>query len=146
MKQRFRNLFLCFTFLSLAFGCSISKKEQTTGEREQSIFNTEWKLVKIGSKTMKYSEGEDPISLLMTSEPENLSGYAGCNRYFGKFSIKKNKISFSQMGATMIACPEQDMDFENRYLQTFDKINNYTISNDTLYLRRDEKAMLIFTY
>ncbi len=134
------------TLLFVAVGCGVLKKEQNLSAQETSAFNTEWKLLQIGSKKMKYAEGEDPITLLMTCEPENLSGFAGCNRYFGKFSVKNNKLSFKQMGVTQIACPEQDTDFENRYLNSLNKVNNYSVENDTLYLRKDDRVLLIYTY
>ena len=50
------------------------------------------------------------------------------------------------MAATQMACPEQKMNLEDRYLLTLNKVNNYLIENDTLYLRNDERVLLIFSY
>ena len=145
MNLRFRKLFLAFSGLFLAFACSVSKNESNNISEEPSLFGTEWKLERIGSSKMKYEEERDRITLLMTMEPENVSGFSACNRYFGKFSIKKNKLVFKEMAATQMACPEQKMNLEDRYLQTLNKVNNYLIENDTLFLKNDDRVLLIFS-
>lgn len=146
MNLSFRKLFLAFSGLFLASACSVSKSESNNVLDATSLFGTEWKLEKIGSSKMKYDEERDRITLLMTKEPENVSGFSACNRYFGKFTIKKNKLIFKEMAATQMACPEQKMNLEDRYLLTLNKVNNYLIENDTLYLRNDERVLLIFSY
>jgi len=43
-----------------------------------------------------------------------------------------------------MACPQQDMNLEDRYLQLLDKVNSFTVQNDTLMLLKDDKVLLIF--
>lgn len=144
MKTEMRNLLGFVVVFVLLFSCSLSKKENTVKADDATLFHKEWKLVKMGTKNMKYEEGCEPITLLLTSEPENVSGFSGCNRYFGKFATKKNKLSFKQMACTQMACPQQDMNLESRYLQLLDKVNSFTMRNDTLMLMKDDKVLLIF--
>ncbi len=111
----------------------------------QSVFGVEWKLKKIGNKLMKYEEESEIITLLMTSEPENVSGFSACNRYFGKFTLKKGVLTFKDMASTAMMCPEQTMELERRYLMQLDKVNNFVITEEgELHLRKDEKVLLIF--
>ena len=145
MKFGLRHFFLILALNIIATSCSVSKQENNTISNEPSIFGTEWKLEKIGSSKMKYNEENERITLLMTSEPENVSGFSACNRYFGKFTIKSNKLIFKEMSSTLMACPQQTMNLESKYMQTLDKVNNYIIENDTLYLRNDERVLLIYS-
>jgi heat shock protein HslJ len=138
----FFALFFSFT------ACSVLNKDMENQNKEsdvQTVFGVEWKLKKIGNKEMKYSEENEIITLLMTSEPENVSGFSACNRYFGKFIYKKGKLTFKDMASTAMMCPNQTMDLEKRYLMQLDKVNNFVITEDgELHLRKDDKILLIF--
>ena len=144
MKTEMWNLLGFVAVFVLLSSCSLAKKENAVKADDATLFYKEWKLVKMGSKNMKYEEGCEPITLLLTSEPENVSGFSGCNRYFGKFATKKNKLSFKQMACTQMACPQQDMNLESRYLQLLDRVNSFTMQDDTLMLMKDDKVLLIF--
>lgn len=145
MKFGLKHIFTLSALCFLATSCSITKQEHNETDDQVPLFGTEWKLEKIGSSKVKYNEENERITLLMTMEPENVSGFSGCNRYFGKFSIKKNKLVFKEMAATLMACPQQTMDFESKYLKTLDKVNNFIIENDTLFLKNDDRILLIFS-
>lgn len=144
MKKIIFFLALFFSFTA----CSVLNKDMENQNKEndvQTVFGVEWKLKKIGNKEMKYSEENETITLLMTSEPENVSGFSACNRYFGKFIYKKGKLTFRDMASTAMMCPNQTMDLERRYLTQLDKVNNFEITEDgELHLRKDDKILLIF--
>lgn len=145
MKKSILQNFLCFVAaLALLSACSLSKKGGAEKADGRTLFNKEWRLVKMGAKSMKYEQGSEPISLLLTSEPENVSGFSGCNRYFGKFATKKDRLSFKQMACTQMVCPQQDMNLESRYFQLLDKVNSFVVQDDTLTLLKDDKVLLVF--
>lgn len=139
---------LTLIVISLLFAsCSLFRNTQKEKAEmdTQSVFGVEWKLNKIGNKLMKYEEESEIITLLMTSEPENVSGFSACNRYFGKFTLKKGVLTFKDMASTAMMCPEQTMELERRYLMQLDKVNNFVITEEgELHLRKDEKVLLIF--
>ena len=139
---------LTFIVISLLFAsCSMLRNTQKEDveENNQTMFGIEWKLKKIGNKLMKYDEESEIITLLITSEPENVSGFSACNRYFGKFTLKKGVLTFKDMASTAMMCPEQTMELERRYLMQLEKVNNFVITEEgELHLRKDEKVLLIF--
>ncbi len=53
-------------------------------------------------------------------------GSGGVNRYVGGYTIKKNKISFTQLGTTMMMGLPEDMDNESQYLKSLK--DNMTIT------------------
>jgi heat shock protein HslJ len=142
--KRILTLLMIATCLT---SCSVFKNKQQNMEQQESqtVFGVEWKLKQIGNKVMKYDEEREIITLLMTSEPENVSGFSACNRYFGKFTLKKGVLTFKDMASTAMMCPEQTMELERRYLMQLDKVNNFVITEEgELHLRKDEKVLLIF--
>jgi heat shock protein HslJ len=43
-----------------------------------------------------------------------------------------------------MACPDLNMSFENNYLNALNKVTNYNIIEDTLFLIKGERPVLIF--
>ena len=69
-------------------------------------------------------------------------GDGGCNRFSGSIKIEENKISFSPLISTKMACPQ--LDLESRYLQLLSGNSlNYRQSKGILYLGEGEN-MLVF--
>jgi heat shock protein HslJ len=48
------------------------------------------------------------------------------------------------IGSTKMACPDNDMSFENNYLNNLNKVTNYSINEDTLFLKNKDRVVLVF--
>jgi heat shock protein HslJ len=74
-----------------------------------------------------------------------VAGNNSCNQYFGTLLVKDNTINFkdAKMGMTMMACAEEG---EGVYMQTLEKIDTYSISDDgkTLNFLMGDIAMMRF--
>ncbi len=76
---------------------------------------------------------EAPIELALGPEGE-VSGTAGCNRYFGTYSADDGALSFGPLGSTRMACPNALMDQEDRYLQMLERTAAFKADSDNLVL------------
>lgn len=47
---------------------------------------------------------------------DQVSGIAGCNRFFGAYSTDGDAIAFGHLGATQMMCPPEQMELEQRFL------------------------------
>jgi len=81
-----------------------------------------------------------PIIEIYVKE-ERLHGNTGCNTINGKIKIDGNKISFSQVIATKMACPG---DLEYRFLSALESIDNYKIEKLRLFLYEGEEVKMVF--
>lgn len=86
-------------------------------------------------------EPDDTKALLDTSlidmrlSDGKFSGEAGCNSYFGSYSIEGEKLTFAHpIGSTMKICPEPVMEQEQAYLQLLNQVNSYHVDDETLVL------------
>ncbi|MDR1724949.1 MAG: META domain-containing protein [Bacteroidales bacterium] len=133
-------------FLSLACSKKITGNEKNNAESEQAtnLYETIWILKKINTKIIQVEVGKKAVSLSIDKESGNVNGYAGCNRYFGKFEKKKETITFSQMGATKMMCPSEIMNIEDSFLKALNKVDNYLINENELLLRKGENVLLTF--
>jgi heat shock protein HslJ len=75
-----------------------------------------------------------PISLVLTDNG-NLDGNAGCNNYFGSYTLSGSTISIGTLGTTVMSCGEPGvMDLETTYLAVLPQMNLYTVSGNELTL------------
>ena len=102
-----------------------------------------WKLVELNGQPVKSDEkmnGKEP-HIIFKIEDNRISGSGGCNSFFGTYELLEgNRIKFSQVGATMMACI--DMDVENRLMEVLNMADNYNLNDEKLTLNRARTAPL----
>ncbi len=95
------------------------------------LTNNNWVLATYGSDEAPIPVlPETPISLIFTQG--GISGSAGCNTYFGQFQYDINKLTFSDIGSTLMACADDVMAQEAAYLDALRTATSYDINNGVL--------------
>jgi len=115
----------------VVMGCKVSKEITTfspTGE---------WKLSKINGKFVSLIK---PITLNFNTTEQKVSGFAGCNQYFGNFTADKTSLKFSLLGSTKMYC--DSMEIENKFLDILTQINSFSSENNILILLTDQQVIL----
>jgi heat shock protein HslJ len=82
-------------------------------------------------------------STLRFETSDQVSGMAGCNRFFGSVSIDGDAISFGALGATRMACPAAITDQEDRFLKALANARRFETKNGLLFFFGDGTATLI---
>lgn len=106
-----------------AFACLL----MSCGSGKNSVavvdFSGEWNIVEVNGE--KVSAENTPF-LGFDNAEHRLYGNAGCNRLMGTFNLdtlNAGKISFGQVGATRMMCP--DMKVEQSVLEALNKVAGY---------------------
>ena len=75
----------------------------------------------------------------------NVTGSAGCNRYFGPYVQDGETIQIGPLATTRAFCPDPEgaMDQEQEFLTALQSAATYTISNDKLDLRTSEGSIAV---
>lgn len=132
--------------LSLLFiSCCTSKKsisENTVFPKESTeIVEKYWKLIEIrGQKVTAENFAAKEPHLILKSADNRVTGNGGCNSFFGTYELQGNinRISFSKIGSTKMACMKPTV--ENEFLNVLETVDNYTVKNDTLQLNKARMA------
>ncbi|MDL5050121.1 META domain-containing protein [Oscillatoria amoena NRMC-F 0135] len=109
--------------------------------QEISLQSTKWKLV--------HMEGEDltilkePVTLVFNDDKTRISGFGGCNSYFGSYRISGNEIIFSQLGSTKMFCLETQK-IEDAFFRLLPSVDSCKTKDDTLQLTKDGRVILEF--
>ena len=65
-----------------------------------------------------------------------VTGYAGCNNYFGSYQVEGDQLRFSEIGSTEMLCsePEGVMQRERDYLGALELAESYQITDDQFFI------------
>lgn len=76
-------------------------------------------------------------------DDERVAGSSGCNRFMGGYALTGEGLSFGQIAGTMMACPESQMETEQRFLALLQAVNRFEITPDggLLLITADEKRI-----
>ncbi|OYX80948.1 MAG: hypothetical protein B7Y83_17840 [Flavobacteriales bacterium 32-34-25] len=144
MKNYLTSISL-FSLSLLFISCCTSKKtisENTVSPKESTeIVEKYWKLIEIrGQKVTAENFVTKEPHLILKKADNRVTGNGGCNSFFGTYELQTdaNRISFSKMGSTRMACLKPTV--ENEFLNVLETVDNYTVKNDTLQLNKARMA------
>jgi heat shock protein HslJ len=88
----------------------------------------------VGSETSVPPENQIFIDFASDGK---VSGFAGCNRYFGGWGYlegAKDTIRIWRTGSTRMACPEPVMTMEHRFLEEITRVSTFAMEENGLRL------------
>lgn len=109
----------------------------------KELLNTRWELVSINQETID-SALKEP-TLLFEESGSKVNGFAGCNQFFGSYSLSADSLSFSGLGSTKMFC-EQSQELEDQYLGRLSEVTHFVVSQNgsALTLLSDAVPVLEF--
>ncbi len=122
----------------------LEKKDVTGDIVPEDLHGKEWKLesMRIGATAFT---SEYVVPTITFSDDDKISGFAGCNRFFGSYAVSGRVITFSNLGATKMFCDEA-MSLEDAYLKLLSGERRALFSESKLILTSDDGSQMIFRY
>lgn len=132
--MKFIFAFTLILFLGLT-GCSSTQLISS-----DTLKHTRWQLVSVDGVAFETIE---PITIDFI-EALQVSGYAGCNRYFGQARAEGELLKFNNLGMTRKLCDDTSNQAEQQFLAllqkgvkaTFPNSNELTLSGKKTWLFR----------
>ena len=130
--------FLFFVFIQCKQNNELSEEQQ----KEWVLKNSNWVLNDwVADSISILTLSEKPITLDIDLDNEKISGNAGCNQYFGNYTLDNETLKAGPMGSTMMYCTEEIMKQEQRFLALFEAGIKISKNNDLLILRSDNNQL-----
>ena len=124
-----KKIFAAAALLLAMTACGGSQKKALPLE------GTTWKLAKMEAIPAKAIDAEADFFTLQFSAADTLvSGRTNCNRFFGKYELKGQKLEFENLGMTRMACPEMQ----------YEDVDGYEIKGEELKFYDDKKLLAEF--
>lgn len=93
-----------------------------------------WRVVELsGIPVATPLHGERPF-ILFDAAKRQATGYAGCNQFFGGYSLEGDALTFGPTGATKRACPDLETGLETEFFKALDATRRWEIVGGSLRL------------
>ena len=122
---------LCWVALSSLLACVPERGALNASSELAELENVEWTLIELDGAAIAPTSHAPP-TLKLSSKERRVSGFAGCNRYSGGYELKGERVSFSAMATTRMACPEPTP--EASLLKALDDTASWKVVGRTLEL------------
>jgi heat shock protein HslJ len=138
-----KTVFQITTAIALVFIMGACKTSSSTVKTQpDGITEKYWKLVEINGKPVVWDEPATREAFIILKDEDNrVNGNGGCNTLSGSYEIDRtvNRIKFSQMASTMMAC--LNMEIENELKRVLEMVDNFSLSSDGKFLSLNRARM-----
>ncbi|MEN8238599.1 MAG: META domain-containing protein [Actinomycetota bacterium] len=122
-----------------------NRGSQGTGSVNVStgITKTYWKLTEIdGRSATRGADGQELHMTLSDGDEPRVSGFSGCNRFFGSYKLEGKSLSFRPIAMTRMACAE-GMEQEIAFHRALEMVVEYSINDGALMLLAASRAVVL---
>jgi heat shock protein HslJ len=127
--KKFGALWIILLF-AVSPGCS--SLHGSTGKPSILLENTDWKLIELRGEEVLIQPGRQVPYLRLISAGERVIGHGGCNRFFGGYKVEGDRLRFSALGSTKMACPGDIGDLEDAFFNALGLARRFKLSGDVL--------------
>ena len=101
---------------------------------EASLVNTYWRLLRVGADEVPRGTLQSEPHLLFREAEGRAVGTGGCNRFSGGYSLDGDRLAFSPIMATRMACPPPADTVESSLFSALEATVGWRISGQLLEL------------
>lgn len=94
----------------------------------------EWHLVEMGgAAAVPLLDGKRP-TMLLDAQQRKVTGFSGCNHYFGSYELDGATLKFGSLGATRKACPDKESVIEQNFFDILANTREWRLREGVLLL------------
>ena len=141
MKATMGFLFFMLFLAGIAFVSLRGIKDNADADviSASQLTDVAWRPVNLGEMVVD----KDTKMFIQFNDDGQISGHAGCNRFFGSYSIEDGKLEFGAFGATRMACQVAENALEIAFLEALGDATNAARVDRRLALRNDNGVNLL---
>lgn len=141
-RMNFLQILLLSSLCFLTVSCHTSRKKGSNAQKNLNPGGN-WQLAFISGPKKSLDElfPRGVPEIILDAEAYTVSGSTGCNRMNGVCRWEQQRITFSQLVTTKMACKGGG---EAVFLETLQRINQYDLQKDTLMLQMGTLTMMRF--
>ena len=130
---------LSLVLVTLLFtGCEETKKVIDTAGRVQ--LSGTYTITMAGAQNVK----GNTTNITFAALDKSIRGTAGCNEFFGNYTLDLYALSFGEIAATEQYCEEPVMKIERAIFSALGNTGSYTLENDVLtLLSKNDRSVLL---
>lgn len=131
-----------YLLLSLFLLGACTAKNMTLATDDDVLVETYWMLISLEGEDLQGPIDTKTAYIRFREDGNEVNGFTGCNKFFGKYEMNGDSIRLSDLGSTKMACPA--MEQENKLMGILARVDSYSISDYLLTLYGGGKAIATF--
>ncbi|WP_299556757.1 META domain-containing protein [Seonamhaeicola sp.] len=117
---------------------TIKTCDNSNTQKANSMLNDTYDIVALSGKDVSEFE----LTIAFADSTKKVSGFSGCNRFFGSYTIENNTIKFGPLASTQKMCPPKFMNIESDLTEALGKSNTFLKARDTLKLYEQDTVLI----
>ena len=134
--------FLCIAMLLVA---CMKQATSPPGAEKAGIEGIHWYLTEVGGTPVSPMAGGKQPHMLLDPEKKQVTGFAGCNHFFGSYERDGSSLTFGPMGATRMACPDLETGLETSVFEALENTRKWKQSGGALLLLDGDEVLARFS-
>lgn len=131
--------------ISMSMVCCMKRGTTVSASDINRIQGVRWYLTQVGgSPVSPPADGKQPHMALDPAKSQ-VTGFAGCNNFFGNYELDGSSLSFGPIGATRMACPDLEMGLETKLFEALQSTLKWKIEDGNLLLFETDAALARFS-
>jgi heat shock protein HslJ len=94
----------------------------------------DWRLVEVGGTPVSPLPNERQPNILLDPVKKRVSGFSGCNNFFGGYELDGPSLKFGLIGSTRRACPDLETALETDVFKALDETRAWNMEDSMLLL------------
>lgn len=131
--------------LAASAACSMQSVTTAAAKLPAPLRETDWKLVELdGAAVAMPAVQAREANLVLRTEGARFSGFAGCNRLAGGYTLDGVSLRFGPAVSTRMACAPDVMALESRMLAMLEAVDGWQIDGERLSLIARQRVVARF--
>ena len=124
--------------------CCMKRETAVSDADIHRIQGVSWYLTQVGGSLVSPEDGKQPH---MTLDPakQQVTGFAGCNNFFGNYELDGTSVSFGPLGTTRMACPDPETGLETKLFEALQRTRKWKIEGGDLLLLKTDDVLARFS-
>jgi heat shock protein HslJ len=124
--------------------CQPSRTASSDAAFRSSVAGVDWELMELNAKTASAGAGGRRATIRFDADSARVSGFAGCNRFSGSYTLNGDSLRFGPLVMTRMACTD-GMELEHDLSAALEATRRYELSSTQLKLFGPSKAIARFS-
>ena len=113
--------------------------------RTATLSNTYWKLTELEGRAVLASPNRREPHLRLMADGTRVAGSTGCNSILGRYEQNGDRIRFSALATTRMACLDEEANRqEGALVEALGQVDRFMVSGDALMLFQGERPRVRF--
>ncbi len=131
-------IFSLFALIMITESCNSSKKSIDNSAKNVQTLSGTYSISQIGDIKPISKE----LSITFDDSTNSMSGFAGCNTFFGTYSLDNNSMTFKNIASSKKFCQKEINQLENQLITALNSVNTFSINENVISLLENETILL----